>query len=326
MLMFNVAHYALRPWPWIIVALASLIVFPSLESLRAAFPNVDPAVVNHDLAYAAMLTFLPHGLLGIMVASLVAAYISTIATCLNLGSAYMVNDLYHRFWRPSAADRELVLIGRIATVLLMICAAVVGLALDNAMQAFNVLLSIGAGTGLLFMVRWYWPRVSAWSEIAAMVISLFASLSIQLTSLAAAPEWAKLTGAVVVTTIGWIAVTLLTPPTSAEVMREFYMRVRPPGRAWRKLAVEMRWSPIESEVSPPGLAVTCIAAGCGFVYALLFAAGALLRDEPVLCAGVCVLALASAAVCWKTWQRLGVARGIEEPTSSSGAALQPEQQ
>ncbi|MEA1996116.1 MAG: sodium:solute symporter family protein, partial [Gemmatimonadota bacterium] len=170
-LLFNVAHYALRPWPWIIVALCSLVVFPDLASMREAFPSIDPSIVRNDMAYAAMLTFLPHGLLGIVVASLFAAYMSTISTHLNWGSSYLVNDFYKRFVKPGAGEGELVLVGRASTVLLMVAAGAVALILSNSLQVFNIMLQIGAGTGLLFLLRWFWWRINAVSEIAAMVIS-----------------------------------------------------------------------------------------------------------------------------------------------------------
>ena len=302
---FNVAHYALRPWPWIIVALCSLIIFPTLDSLRQAFPGIDPAVVNQDLAYAAMLTFLPHGLLGIMVASLIAAYISTIATCLNLGSAYLVNDLYHRFMRPQASDRERVFVGRVATVALMVCAGAIGLSLQSAMQAFTILLSIGAGTGLLFMLRWYWPRINAWSEISAMLISFAVSTAMQFGSLAALPEWAKLSGTVAVTTVGWVIVTLLTPPTSQQTLREFYLRLHPPGKAWREFATQLGLDDVHAhESSRAGGAIVCTLAGCGVVYALLFAGGAFLRGQLALGLVLTVTVVVLACIGWSAWQRL----------------------
>jgi solute:Na+ symporter, SSS family len=317
--MFNVAHYALRPWPWIIVALSSLIVFPSLQSLREAFPGVDPAVVNQDLAYAAMLTFLPHGLLGIMVASLIAAYISTIATCLNLGSAYLVNDLYHRFARRRAGDRERVFVGRVATVLLMICAGAIGLTLKSAMQAFTILLSIGAGTGLLFLLRWYWPRISAWSEISAMVISFVVSLALQMGPLAALPDWVKLSSAVALTTVGWIIVTVLTPPTSEQTLREFYARVRPPGRAWRDIAAHLGLTEVYAhENSRVGSAFVCMFSGCGVVYALLFAAGAFLRGQMLFGSLLSLVVVVCGYIGAHAWQRLNSAANDAGGTTLRG--------
>ena len=172
-LLFNASHYALRPWPWILVALASIVVFPDLQSLKNAFPYVDPGIVKNDLAYPAMLTFLPPGLLGLAVASLIAAYMSTMSTSLNWGSSYIVNDFYKRFIKPNAPEKELVRVGRISTIFMMICASFLALYMQNALQVFNVLLQIGAGTGLLFILRWFWWRVNAYSEISAMVVSFF---------------------------------------------------------------------------------------------------------------------------------------------------------
>jgi hypothetical protein len=151
-LWFNIAHYALRPWPWILVALASLIVYPELSDIRARFPHLDPSILRHDLAYPAMLVFVPHGILGLIVASLAAAYMSTISTHLNWGASYVVDDVYRRFIKPSASEQHYVNVGRGVTVALMLFACLVALWLRNAMQAFQILLQIGAGTGLIFLL------------------------------------------------------------------------------------------------------------------------------------------------------------------------------
>ncbi|MCA9737320.1 MAG: Na+:solute symporter, partial [Gemmatimonadetes bacterium] len=178
-LWFNVAHYALRPWPWLIVALASLVVYPDLASLAERFPNVDPSIVRDDLAYPAMLVFLPTGLLGLVVASLAAAYMSTISTHLNWGASYVVDDVYRRFLVPDADERHYVTVGRITTVGLIVLASTVALWLENAMQAFQILLQIGAGTGLVFLLRWFWWRINAWTEIAAMGASFLVAVWFQ---------------------------------------------------------------------------------------------------------------------------------------------------
>src|SRR5262245_56386749 len=178
-LWFNIAHYAVRPWPWILVALASLIVYPELSDIKARLPHVDPAIVGHDLAYPAMLVFVPHGLLGLVVASLAAAYMSTISTHLNWGASYVVDDVYRRFIRPDASQAHYVNVGRGVTFVLMVLAALVALWLDHAMQAFQILLQIGAGTGLIFLLRWYWWRINAWSEIAAMLISFLLAVYLE---------------------------------------------------------------------------------------------------------------------------------------------------
>ena len=170
-LFFNFAHYALRPWPWIIVALASLVVFPDLASIQKAFPHLPADKIGNDLGYSAMLTFLPSGVMGLMLASLLAAYMSTIATHLNWGSSYVVNDVYKRFVNPEASEKTLVNVGRLSTVVMMVFAALLSLQLTNAVQAFQIMLQIGAGTGLLFILRWFWWRINPWSELAAMVVS-----------------------------------------------------------------------------------------------------------------------------------------------------------
>lgn len=225
-LFFNVAHYALRPWPWIIIGLASIVIYPNIESLQAAFPNLNASFVKNDLSYPAMLTFLPAGLLGIVVTSLIAAFMSTISTHLNWGSSYVVNDFYARFVRPNSSDKEQVLIGRISTVVMMLFAALLALVLEEARDAFNLLLQIGAGTGLLFILRWFWSRINPYSEIAAMVISFgialffFVNGKIDTPMVELAGHWQLVFG-VVITTIGWVAVTLLTKPSESETLNSF---------------------------------------------------------------------------------------------------------
>jgi len=177
--LFNAAHYALRPWPWIIVALCSMVVFPNIDALKAAFPDAE-GVVGNDLGYPAMLTFLPSGILGMMVAALAAAYMSTISTHLNWGASYLVHDVYERFLRPDATDREYVWVGRVVTLVLMVLMAVVALRLESALDSFQIILQIGAGTGLLFILRWFWWRINAFSEITAMVVSFIVAVFFRL--------------------------------------------------------------------------------------------------------------------------------------------------
>ncbi|MGB3342434.1 MAG: sodium:solute symporter family protein [Aequorivita sp.] len=225
-LFFNFAHYALRPWPWIVIGLASIIIYPNLESLQTAFPNLDPSFVKNDLSYPAMLTFLPAGLLGIVITSLIAAFMSTISTHLNWGSSYVVNDFYVRFIRKEASGKEQVAVGRTSTVVMMVLAALLALVLDEARDGFNLLLSIGAGTGLLFILRWFWSRINPYSEIAAMAISFiiaaffFANGKMEKPLIEIAGHWQLVIG-VVVTTIGWVIVTLLTKPSKAETLNSF---------------------------------------------------------------------------------------------------------
>lgn len=225
-LFFNFAHYALRPWPWIIVGLASIIIFPDIESLRAAFPHLKESMIKHDLSYPAMLTYLPAGLLGLVVTSLIAAFMSTISTHLNWGSSYVVNDFYVRFIRKNAGGKEQVAIARIATVLMMVFAGLLALILEEAREGFNLLLSIGAGTGLLFILRWFWSRINPYSEIAAMIISFLIAAVFFINAKMTTPlfeiegHWQLVIG-VVITTIGWIAVTFLTKPSKKEKLLSF---------------------------------------------------------------------------------------------------------
>ena len=225
-LFFNVAHYAIRPWPWIVVGLASIVIFPNLEAISNTFPNLTNQMKGHDVAYAAMMTYLPAGLIGIVLTSLIAAFMSTISTQLNWGSSYIVNDFYKRFLKPDATDKEQVLVGRISTVLLMLCAALFSFYLQSAADVFNLLLQIGAGTGLLFILRWFWSRINPYSEIAAMIISFLIAVFFFINGKLDAPvvdiagHWQLVFG-VVVTTLGWIIVTLITQPSDAKTLASF---------------------------------------------------------------------------------------------------------
>jgi Na+/proline symporter len=271
-LAFNVAHYALRPWPWILVALASLVVYPDVESLSRAFPGVDRSVVSDDLAYSAMLTFLPVGVKGLVVASLAAAYMSTISTHLNWGASYCAYDLYRRFVRPEAQERELVAVGRAATVVLMLLASLMALQLEDAVQAFQLLLQIGAGTGLLFILRWFWWRINAWSEIAAMVSSFLVALFFALGPDVGLAAWQELVVGVGTTTVVWLTATLLTRPTHEAKLLDFCRLTRPGGPGWRRFEAQPD-SERDGEAwwVPRGLLTMLLATLS--VYALLFALG-----------------------------------------------------
>ncbi len=235
-LLFNITNFALRPWPWIITALASLIIFPDLASLSSAFPHIDPELIRNDIAYPAMITFLPPGIMGLVLASLIAAYMSTISTHLNWGSSYIVNDFYKRFINRTAGDRELVRMGRLSTAVLMIVACFIALFLENALQAFNILLQIGAGTGLLFMLRWFWWRINAISELSAMISALTIAIYFEFIHTAIGfsepANWVKLISAVIITTIVWITATMITKPSESEALEKFYTKVQPGGRGW----------------------------------------------------------------------------------------------
>ena len=274
-LLFNVMHYALRPWPWIIVALASTIIYPQLTDISAAFPGLTPSLLGHDIAYPAMMIFLPAGFLGLVVAGTLAAYRSTIETHLNWGTSYLVHDFYRRFLRPGLSEKHYVLIGRLTTAGLMVAAALMTYALGTAKEAFDLILSIGAGTGLLYLLRWFWWRVSAWSEIAAMVSSFLVALGFFIArknGLELASH-VSLLATVGVTTVVWVATTLLAPATDVGTLESFYRLVRPAGPGWRPIAARTGVPASEDSLSQALLGWVL---GCAFVYAGLFGTGSLL--------------------------------------------------
>ena len=277
-LLFNVAHYALRPWPWILIALASIVVFPTLADLQAAFPNIPADKIGHDLAYPAMLSLLPEGLLGLVAASLLAAFMSTMSTQLNLGASYLVNDFWVRFMRPDATDAEQVRAGRLATVVSLILGSGLGLLLTDAGQAFNLLLLIGAGTGGLFILRWFWWRINAWTELVAMGGSLvvagyftFVHDGLDIVELAAHEKliWGSL-----LTTMVWVVATYLTPPESAKTLTAFVEKVNPGGPGWK------RWATAEATAPwPVPRGILSMVLGCTGVYAALIATGSWLYGD-----------------------------------------------
>jgi len=310
-LLFNAAHYALRPWPWIIVALCSLVVFPDIESLKAAFPGVT---IGHDLAYPAMLTFLPAGLLGLVVASLIAAYMSTISTHLNWGSSYVVNDFYKRFLNPGATERQMVLVGRISTAFLMVAACALAPFLASAKRAFDLMLQIGAGTGLLFILRWFWWRINAFSEITAMVVSFIVACYFEFvhTNIGLAPleSWQKLTIGVGITTIAWLVVTFITKPADEKTLRSFYRLARPGGPGWK--AVLLRAESDNDPISESGerwdlpAGILCMVFGCLAVYSALFATGFWIYANRVPAVILTITAIVSAALLVKAWAKLDI--------------------
>ena len=297
-LLFNVAHYALRSWPWIIVALASTLVYPQVSDIARTFPYVDPRLIGHDMAYPAMLRFLPAGWLGVMVAGLLAAYVSTISTHLNWGTSYLVHDLYRRFIRPGATERHYVTVGRVTTALLMLVAALVTFVLDSARQSFELIMSVGAGTGLIYLLRWFWWRVNAWSEISAMVSSFVVAIGFFIAGKAGAqvPSHVALLITVATTSVVWIAVTLLTRPTDPATLERFYRKVRPAGPGWRPVRAAAHLEPSPDSLPQQLLAWT---AGCVFVYSALFAAGNALYGRAALAAAFTVAAIASGALLYR---------------------------
>ncbi len=275
-LLFNIAHYALRPWPWIIIALASLIVFPDFASLKAAFPHIDEKVINDDLAYPAMLTFLPPGLLGLIIASLIGAFMSTISTHLNWGASYISNDFYKRFINPKADEKELVRIGRISTVFLMAAAAFIAPKLESAYDWFTLLLQIGAGTGLLFILRWFWWRINAWSEVAGMVISFVVAIYFYNND-HGLEDWQILLAGIGITTLGWVIVTFMTRPTEHSKLVSFYKLIKPHSGGWKNvIAKGIQEGKLEQEDVTTGKLPTeilCMFLGVFLVYGILFGTG-----------------------------------------------------
>jgi Na+/proline symporter len=278
-LFFNLAHYVLRPWPWIVVALASLIVYPELSDIQAAFPNLDPRLIGHDIAYPAMLKFLPVGFVGLMIAGLIAANSSTILTHLNWGASYLVHDFYRRFIRRDAAEHHYVRVGRIVTVALYLSASGMVYLMDTAKDAFDVILQIGAGTGLLYLVRWFWWRVNAWCEVVAMVSSLAVSVLLLILAGSGTPisTHAALVATVAVTTACWLVAAYVGPATDRAVLVAFYRKVRPSGPGWA--AVRREAGAIDAG-APGGdnipRALLGWAAGCLVIWSALFAVGSVL--------------------------------------------------
>lgn len=272
-LFFNIAHYVLRPWPWIITALCSIIIYPDLASIKSAFPNADATMIGHDSAFPAMLMFLPVGFVGLMIGGLLAANSSTILTHLNWGSSYLVHDFYRRFIKKDGSEGHYVNVGRLSTVLLYVVAALLSLTLSSAQQAFQILLSIGAGTGLIYIARWFWWRVSAWCEIVAMVMSLVTSLVVPLAMPTA--DFATVTMVQVgITTLAWLITAYVGPQTDPATLISFYRKVKPAGPGWT--AVRSAAGVTEVEVATEnrsGAAFVGWIAGCVVIWSALFAIG-----------------------------------------------------
>jgi hypothetical protein len=362
-MMFNFLHYAVRPWPWILVALVSLLAFPmdsrnaqdaararlaspemaplvrlydqsmthqgltpeqsadirrtkaeaaGISALADAFPKVDDQFLRNDIAYPGMISRMPSGLLGLIVASLIAAYMSTIATHLNWGSSYVVNDFYKRFVKPGAPEKELVLVGRISMLTLLVLSGGVALLMTNAKASFDILLAVGAGTGLIYILRWFWWRINAWTEISAMVISFCVAAFFTLTPFAGGAnavagflesnglfrvmgfvEW-KLVIGIVITTIGWLTVTYATAPVETKTLRAFYRKVQPGGPGWARVVAEARAAgdDIETEQGwDVPIGIVCMMLGCVAVWGALFGLGSLLYGRTA--SGIVLLVLAA---------------------------------
>ncbi len=312
---YNMMHYAFRPWPWILVALASLVMFPDLASLQAAFPAVSADKLGHDLAYSAMLTMLPSGLLGLVLASLSAAYMSTISTHLNWGASYVVNDLYAQQIEPGASESKLVAVGRLTTVVLMVLSALIALALTNAKQLFDIILMFGAGTGLIFILRWFWWRINAWTEISAMLASGLISILITFTSLKDVlfgkeglfPAYATFPLVVLSSTLIWLVVTFLTAPEQKDILYHFYRRTQPGGPGWKKVLNDAETDREDLRVEttawsvPAGIVAMLL--GCLFIYSALFGIGSFLYGQLMQAYVLLGTCLVSGYLLMRAWNR-----------------------
>ena len=293
---FNVAHYALRPWPWILIALASLVVFPELTDLQSAFPELPADKLGHDVAYPAMLTLLPSGLLGLVAASLIAAFMSTMSTQVNLGASYLVNDFYHRFIKTDANEKELVSAGRLFTAVSIVLGAGLGLLLTNAGQAFSLLLLMGAGTGLIYILRWFWWRINAYTEIVAMVSSLIIAGYFNFIH-EGLEDWQKIVIGSVLTTIVWIVATYFTPPDDEETLRNFVMKVNPGGPGWARFTEPGSREPWSV---PNGILAMLL--GCVGVYSILLGAGLMIYGQTGLGFVICSLGALAFLGLFKLWK------------------------
>ena len=233
-LFFNLLNYAIRPWPWYIAAFASLLVFPDLDSIRAAFPGVDPSLVGDDMAYPAMIKIVPNGWIGVVAASLTGALFSTVAAHLSMGANYVANDIWKRFVRKDASGSEMILVARVSSVLLMVAGCVLAPLIESAKSGFDLMVQVGAGTGLVFLLRWFWMRINAWTEIVAMLVSFLCAVFFQIVwpHVSATPLlfWQKLLWTIVVTTVAWLTATFATKPEGDEVISHFRSLVRAKGR------------------------------------------------------------------------------------------------
>jgi Na+/proline symporter len=316
-LLFNVMHYAIRPWPWIIVALASLVLYPDLASIKAEFPGISNTYLKDDIAYPVMMSKLGPGWLGLVVASLIAAYMSTIGTHLNWGASYLVNDFYKRFVKPEASNRNLVMMARMTTVLLMVLAGAVSLLfLDNATQAFDILLLSGAGTGAIYLLRWFWWRINAWTELIAMAVATLMAVGLvfgveegSLATTVLDHNTVRLLIVIGVTTFGWIATTLLTAPESKTTLQSFYKLTHPGGPGWRKVIREAEKEGVEID-KEKGMAwemplqILCVFIGAAVIYAMLFSIGNFLYGRMILGIVFLVVVIAGTYLLFRFFSKL----------------------
>lgn len=327
-LFFNVAHYVLRPWPWILVGLASIIVYPQLSDIQAAFPNLDPSLIGHDIAYPAMLKFLPIGFVGLMVGGLVAANSSTILTHLNWGASYLVHDFYRRFVNKDGSEAHYVFTGRIATVILFFLSSGLVFVLDTAKDAFDIILQVGAGTGLLYLVRWYWWRVNAWCEVVAMLSSFIVSvgfLIFEKQGIWSTSTAGRLIITIIITTICWVLAAYLAPPTDRKTLADFYRKVHPAGPGWEAVRIEAGVSKEEAAAHRDNLPLSLIGwvSGCAMIWSSLFVVGNLLYGRMAYAGILLVVFIVTGGILLRVVNTLW-ASSAEEPLHSGDAGAMSE--
>ena len=285
--------------------MASIVVYPNIESLQEAFPNT---IVGNDLAYPAMISFLPSGLLGLLVASLIAAFMSTISTHLNWGSSYLVHDFYRRFYVKNKSEQHYVMMGRVFTVLLMIISAFFALYLNNSLQAFGIILQIGAGTGLIFILRWFWYRINVYSELTAMIVSFLVALGFEFIFPNNFSVEEKLIIGVTITTICWLIATLITPPADIETLQNFYKKIQPGGPGWKKIIDISESNGVkivgrkEKWDVPNG--ILCMVFGSISVYSILFGIGYILYAKTTTGFIFISISIISVLILMKFWRKL----------------------
>ncbi len=322
-LFFNVAHYVLRPWPWILVGLASIIVYPQLSDIQAAFPSLDSSLIGHDIAYPAMLKFLPIGFVGLMVGGLVAANSSTILTHLNWGASYLVHDFYRRFVNKDGSEAHYVFTGRIATVILFFLSSGLVFVLDTAKDAFDIILQVGAGTGLLYLVRWYWWRVNAWCEVVAMLSSFIVSvgfLIFEKQGIWSTSTAGRLIITIIITTICWVLAAYLAPPTDRETLADFYRKVHPAGPGWEAVRIEAGVSKEEAAAHRDNLPLSLIGwvSGCAMIWSSLFVVGNLLYGRMAYAGILLVVFIVTGGILLRVVNTLW-SSSAEEPLHSGDA-------
>jgi Na+/proline symporter len=315
-LFFNLAHYVLRPWPWILVGLCSLIVFPQLSDIHRAFPNLDPSLIGHDIAYPAMLVkALPAGFIGLMVGGLIAANSSTILTHLNWGASYLVHDFYRRFLNKGANEKHYVTAGRLTTVGLFLCAAGTVYLLDTAKDAFDIILQVGAGTGLLYLVRWFWWRVNAWCEVTAMVSSFTVSIALLVLARNGVhfSTHVALLVTIFFTTVCWVATAFLAPETDRETLVSFYRKVRPFGPGWTKIRREAGISDADARITGENIPMALLGwvSGCTVIWSSLFSVGNFLYGRTTMALMLLAVFVVSGAVLLYVINCLWSDKGLE---------------